>query len=262
MASRSVDEVAAVLYALEPSAFVAARTDAVRAARDAGDRELAMAIGKLRRPAQAAWAVNLLAREDVDGLAKLLSLGEQLREAQQQLRGEALQRLGRQRHEMIAALTRQAQRLASDSGHPLGAGAIQQVTETLGAAIADPESAGDVRHGRLVTPLSYAGFGPGAASSQSAHGPTAPLEDEPRHGRDQLAQARRDLILVKQDAQRAAEELNRCEDAVADARRTLDSAAGRRDAAARGAQLAERTLRDAESRAQRLAEQLGEPPSG
>lgn len=93
MATRKVDDVAAELYAVKPSAFVAARTAAARSARDAGDRELAAAIGKLRRPAVAAWAVNLLTRDRENGLTQLLVLGEELREAHQQLQGEALQLL-------------------------------------------------------------------------------------------------------------------------------------------------------------------------
>lgn len=83
MTTHRVDDVAAGFYAVQPSAFVAARTEAARAARDAGDRELAAAIGKLRPPALAAWALNLLARDDVAGL---VALGAELREAQQQLR--------------------------------------------------------------------------------------------------------------------------------------------------------------------------------
>ncbi len=158
MTTRSVDDVAADLYAVEPAAFVAARTEAARAAREAGDRELATAIGRLRRPTLAAWAVNLLARNDAAGLARLVALGEALREAQQQLQGEALQRLSRQRHEVLAALARRARQLATDAGHPLGAEAAAQVEQTLGAAFADPEAAREVQQGQLVTPLSYAGF--------------------------------------------------------------------------------------------------------
>jgi hypothetical protein len=93
MASRSVEDVAAKLYAIEPPAFVAARSEAARETREAGNRELATAIGKLRRPVVAAWAVNLLARHDAAGLGRLLALGTDLREAHQQMRGEALQRL-------------------------------------------------------------------------------------------------------------------------------------------------------------------------
>ncbi|MGH3947130.1 MAG: hypothetical protein ACRDSI_19160 [Pseudonocardiaceae bacterium] len=253
MATRSVDDVAAELYAMEPPAFVAARTEAARAAQEAGDRELAVAIGKLRRPALAAWAVNLLARDDGAGLERLLALGEELREAQQQLRGEALQRLSRQRHEIVAALTRRARQLAEDAGHPLGADAARQVQETLGAALADPDAAREVRGGRLVTPLRYAGFGPAVAPARATAQPGRQrLERE-------LAEARREVTPLAQEVQRAALDLERADDAVADAQRRLAAVTERRDAAARRAQAADRARRDAEGRVQRLIEQLDEP---
>ncbi|MGH3837857.1 MAG: hypothetical protein ACRDSF_19455 [Pseudonocardiaceae bacterium] len=261
MATHSVDDVAAELYAVEPPAFVAARTDAARAAREAGDSELAAAIGKLRRPALAAWAVNLLARDDSDGLERLLALGEELREAQQQLRGEALQRLSRQRREAVAALTRRARQLAADAGHPLGADAARQVEETLGAAVADPDAARDVRGGRLVTPLRYAGFGPAVAQPRVTVQPGRErLEGELRERLErELAQARREVAPLAQDAQRAALDLERADDAVADAQRRLAAVTERRDAAARRAQAADRARRDAEGRVQYLTEQLDQP---
>lgn len=268
MATRSVDEVAAELYAVEPSAFVAARTDAVRAARDAGDRELAAAIGKLRRPALAAWAVNLFVRDGGDGLAQLFVLGEELREAQQQLQGEALQRLSRRRHEVLAALTRRARKLAGDAGHPLGTEAAQQVEQTLGAALADPDAARDVQGGQLATPLSYAGFGPVVAAAprssrlqDRAASPEGELVQPRRRERleRELAEACCEVAPLTRDAQRAAQALERADDAVADAQRTLAEATERRDVAARRAQVAERGRRDVERRVQRLTEQLDEP---
>ena len=275
MTTHSVDEVAAELYAVEPSMFVAARTSAVRAARDAGDRELAAAIGKLRRPTLAAWAVNLLSRDRGDELAQLLALGEELREAQPQLRGEALQLLSRRRHEVLAALTQQARKLAGDAGHLLGGEVIRQVEETLGAALADSDAARDVQGGRLVTPLRYAGFGPaGAQSSRSSSRPeptraprrVAPRKDglpqPPQRERleRKLAEARREMILLARAAQRAAERLKRADDTMVDAQRKLAEAASRRDVAARRAHLADRAHRDAERRMQRLTEQVDESP--
>ncbi|MDQ4010623.1 MAG: hypothetical protein M3228_08005 [Actinomycetota bacterium] len=272
MVSRSVDDVAAELYAVEPPAFVAARSAAAREARDAGDRELAGAIEKLRRPALAAWAVNLLARDDVAGLARLLALSEELREAHQQMRGEALQRLSRQRQDMLAALAGRARQLAADAGHPLGAEAAQQVIQTLGAALADPDAGREVRQGRLTTPLRYVGFGPASAEapapperSPSAHR-DVPREDEPAHRRrrererlqHQLAGARREVVTLARDAQRTAEALQRAEDAVSDAQRQLAEATERCDSMAQRAQTADRAHRDAERRVQRLSRQLDE----
>ncbi|MGH4007977.1 MAG: hypothetical protein ACRDTH_07430 [Pseudonocardiaceae bacterium] len=275
MTSSSVDDVAAELYAVEPSAFVAARTDAARAARDAGDRELATAIGRLRRPSLAAWALNLLARDDVAGLARLVTLGEELRQAQQQLRGDVLQRLSRERHEVLAALTRRARKLAKDAGHPLGTEAAHQVQQTLGAAVVDPDAAQEVRAGRLVTPLSYAGFGPAIPSTPAAapsERPAQPAhrgephEDEraqrPRTQRErlerELAEARRAVAPLLRDVQRAAQALEQADDAVADAQRKLAEASELRGNAARDARVAERVWRDAERKVQRLAERLDE----
>lgn len=238
MTTRSVNDVAAQLYAVEPSAFVAARTEAARAARDAGDRELAAAIGKLRRPSVAAWALNLLARDDVAGLARLVALGEEMREAQRQLRGEAMQRLSRERHEVLAALKRRARKLAADAGHPLGTEAAHQVQQTLGAALVDPDAAQEVRAGRLVTPLSYAGFGPAVVPPP----PSPQPEGEHPAGRaapqeDKLTQRRRRERLERE----------------------LAEATERRDAAAHRVREAERAWRDAERTVQRLTERLDEP---
>jgi hypothetical protein len=271
MASRSVDDVAAELYAVEPPAFVAARSEAVREAREAGDPKLATAIGKLRRPVVAAWAVNLLARDDAAGLRQLLALGRDLREAHQQMRGEALQRLSRQRHDMLAALVGRARQLAADAGHPLGAEAAQQVVQTLGAALADPDAGREVQQGRLVTPLSYTGFGPLSAEnlvtaqpSRSAHREALPEDELAQHRRvrerleHELAGVRREMVTLARDAQRAIEALERADSAVSDAQRQLAEATERRDSAAQHVQTADRARRDAERRAQRLIEQLDE----
>jgi hypothetical protein len=271
MASRSVDDVAAELYAVEPPAFVAARSEAAREAREAGDRELATAIGKLRRPVVAAWAVNLLARDDAAGLGQLLALGGDLREAHQQMRGEALQRLSRQRHDMLAALAGRARQLAADAGHPLGAEAAQQVVQTLGAALADPDAGREVQRGRLVAPLSYTGFGPLSAEtpvtaqpSRPAHRETLPEDELEQHHRarerleHELAGIRREMVTLARDAQRATQALERADEAVSDAQRQLTEATGRRDSVAQRAQTADRARRDAERRVQRLTEQLDE----
>ena len=155
-----VDDVADRLYAVLPEEFVAARSEAVAAARAAGDRELAGLIGALGKPTQAAWAVDLLVRADGDQVRELVELGTLLREAQRDLDPAALRELGRQRQQVVAALARRAARLAADAGHRLGAGAQTQVEETLRAAVADPDAAAAVLSGRLTTALSWSGFGP------------------------------------------------------------------------------------------------------
>src|SRR5690606_40691564 len=56
----SLGEVAADLYGRTLAEFVAARNEQVRAAKAAGDKELAADIAGLRKPTVAAWTVNML----------------------------------------------------------------------------------------------------------------------------------------------------------------------------------------------------------
>jgi hypothetical protein len=151
-----IDAVADELYSLPPAEFVAARD--ARAA-EVGDKALAKQIKALRRPTTAAWAVNQLTRKAGPELTEALKLGEQLREAQQRLRGNQLRQLGQRRRDLVEALTKRASEL---SGH-LGDEAEQQVRNTLTAALADPALSEQVRAGRLTKPLEHSGFGPMSA---------------------------------------------------------------------------------------------------
>ena len=101
-------EVADELYAVRPDEFVPERDEAVVRAREAGDRELARAIGKLRRPTRAAWLANLLARERPDQLEGLLGLATGLADAQRTLDGSALRALSAQRHRLVTAVAAEA----------------------------------------------------------------------------------------------------------------------------------------------------------
>ena len=79
--------VAEELYALSPGDFTAARDERVAQARTSGNRDLARAIGALRRPTVSAWLVNQLVREAGDQVGDLVALGESLRQAQKDLAG-------------------------------------------------------------------------------------------------------------------------------------------------------------------------------
>ena len=151
------EEVADELYGLPPERFVAARD---RAARTAPRGEAAR-IRALRRPTLAAWAVNLLVRNDRDEITALVRLGEELRRAHGDLDGRQLRALVHQQHEVVAALVRQAQRLAAQAGRAVGDGVLREVEATIQAALADPEAAGELSTGRLAKAFSpLAGFGP------------------------------------------------------------------------------------------------------
>lgn len=155
-----LDEAAAVLYGGSPDDFVSRRTALAGQARTAKNRELAKAIGGLRRPTRSAWLVNLLARQAGPELGQLLELGDALREAQTSLAADDLRRLSRERSHAVAALARRAAALGAEQGYTAPDAAVQEVSSTLQAALADPGVAADVRAGRVATAVSYGGFGP------------------------------------------------------------------------------------------------------
>jgi hypothetical protein len=160
-----IDEATAVLYGGSPEDFVVRRTALVTQARATRDRPLAKAIGALRRPTRSAWLVNLLAREAAGELAALLDLGEALQTAQAELAGDDLRRLSRERSRAVAGLSQRAAALGTQHGWTASDAALQEVSQTLQAALADQEVASDVRGGRVAQAASYGGFGPGGWGS-------------------------------------------------------------------------------------------------
>ncbi|WP_407443370.1 hypothetical protein [Rhodococcus sp. (in: high G+C Gram-positive bacteria)] len=154
-----LDSVADRLYGLDPGDFVSARDECAAEARRAGDRELTAAIGRLRKPTVAAWMVNLLARERKDDLAALFDLGDALRSAQRRLSGSDMRSLSAQRRKVVAALGKAAADLADDHGRHATESTLREVSQTLNAALADPDVADEVRAGRLASIVENSGFG-------------------------------------------------------------------------------------------------------
>jgi hypothetical protein len=167
----TLDAIAEQLYGLHPDAFVPARDDAVAEARQAGDRDLARAIGRLRRPTRAAWLANLLARERAEQLDGLLALAGDLATAQRTLDGGALRALSSQRSRLVAAMAREGGRLAAQAGDSATESVVRDLAGILDAALADPAVAAEVRSGRLTRTVSYSGFGPGPGSAPAAPAP-------------------------------------------------------------------------------------------
>lgn len=164
-----LEDAAAQLYAVAPEEFVAVRTTLVKQARAARDRELAGAIGALRKPTRTAWLVNLLARDDPAAVGALLDLGDALRTAQEQRDGQALRDLSARRRTAIDALVRRGSVLGREAGHQPTESTLNEVAQTLQAALGDPSVAEQVRGARLAGAAVYGGFGgpvtPGATPS-------------------------------------------------------------------------------------------------
>lgn len=186
--------VAAALYAVAPPQFTAARTAAVREARQAGDRVLATAVGALRKPSAAASAVDLLVRERPDDLGRLLDLGVRLREAQAALAGADLRALHTEQQRTVAEVADVAVRILTDAGGTAGAAVRGQVEATLRAAMGDPDAAAAVATGLLTRDLFSSGFEPvdvdgavavpGAPALAGAPARRTPLRAVPEAGPD------------------------------------------------------------------------------
>ncbi|OIH93975.1 MULTISPECIES: hypothetical protein [unclassified Curtobacterium] len=148
------DEARALLL-VAPTDFVAERTARQRAVRTE-DRDLATAIGGLRKPAPAAWVIDLLAADGA--LDDAVDLGPALRKAQADADPDVIRTLRRQRTEVVDALARAGADLAADAGHPVTPAVLAQVRATIEAAMADPHAGAAVRSGLLVAPLESVGF--------------------------------------------------------------------------------------------------------
>ncbi len=150
-------EAVAELYASGPDEFVKRRGELADRARVAGQAALAKRIAGLRKPTRSAWIINQLIRSDPAVSTQLADLGEQLRAAQSSLDGAAIRDLSLRRRQLVDALARQAFAVA---GQPSPPAAIRdEVTATLGAALADPQVADRMRAGTLERAAHHEGFG-------------------------------------------------------------------------------------------------------
>ncbi len=197
-----VDDAADELYGLAPEEFTAARDERVRAARAAGDRRLAAALGRLRRPTVSAYVLNLLVRHQPEVGEQLVALGEELRRAQEELSGPALRQLAGQRQQLVGALVRSARKIAAAAGHPVSPAVAYELEQTLHAALADPDVAVEVGSGRLAKAASRTGFD--AAAPEPARPPARRLRavrDDERAEDPATVRARR--LQEQREAERA-----------------------------------------------------------
>ncbi|MDM7831610.1 hypothetical protein [Cellulomonas edaphi] len=167
MDSRELDDFVDDLYSGPPAEFVGRRSEAVKAARASKDRELAEAVGELRKPTVSAWLVNLLVRDDPALADQLVALGEGLRAAERSLDGPALRELSSQRRQLVRSLVARARALARPSGTAVGEAAVHELESTLTAALADAAIAREVVSGRLTGPREHVGFGGAEVASDS-----------------------------------------------------------------------------------------------
>ncbi len=253
-------EAAVELYSADPDEFVARRKDLAARARAAGDTAAAKQIGGLRKPTRSAWIINQLVRSAPGVPSELASLGDELRAAQGSLDGAAIRELSQQRRRLIENLTRQAFTAAGLDAPP--AALRDEVTATLGAALADPEVARQMAAGAMARVAHRDGLGPPDGTELALATPSpgrtkaaGPARAPARAGSAKMTPQERAQAAAEAKA-RAAEEAaaareRRRQEALAEAEQAVAVA----DRAAEEAAAAEQELEDA---AQQLEENLAD----
>jgi hypothetical protein len=224
----NLQEVASELYALPLEAFTPRRNEAAKQLRSQ-DRDLAEAVRRLPKPAQAAWAVNMLSRQRTEQVGSLLALGSEFREAQEDLAGEALRELTEQARPAVRQALNAAVEVAAEHRMTLGDSAQRQVEQTLRAALADEQAARAVSSGFLVRSLKPVGFGvdvDGATAFAPSGAPTTGAPDakkragarQRRRETQQAAKgALKELETAEKDLRRQQERLERSQEAASTA---------------------------------------------
>lgn len=223
--AQQLEEIADELYVLRPDAFIAARDEQISRARAASRPALARELGRLRRPTQSAWLLNLLWRDQRATVEQLLEIGDDLRRAHARASGSDLQKLSARRREIEAGLLRRLRAIGSGEGVDVTANMAREAEETLAAALADADVAEELRSGRLVRPASYSGFGsmlsavPGELGTSGAR--------RTRSGRRRnAAHAKAEDTAVGRDERKDRERRQAAEQRVAEARDALDALTG------------------------------------
>jgi DNA repair exonuclease SbcCD ATPase subunit len=259
-----LDEVADELYAVPPEEFVTLRKTRQDEAKADGDKALAKEIGALPKPSAAAWACNLLVREQRAEIEGLVDLGDLLREAQENLAGDQLRALDVQRRQLLTALTRQARALTNGQGHPVSTAVATQIEETLRAAMSDPEAGQALLTGRLTSPMTYSGMGTTVAKPdlRLVHPPRPertekPAEKPAKAPRKQTGESAAERRAREQEERRRAAEEKRQRE-LARAREAAEAAVAAAEEAAAAADEQRREVEGLEGRRTELQERVEE----
>jgi hypothetical protein len=209
---QAIDE----LYGASLDEFVAERARLAKELRDAGEREHAQTVAKLRKPNVAAWVLNQLSRRNRRDVDLLLDAGHRLREAQagaftgkeregfeqaRKTQGDALRRLSREARQLLAA----------ERG---GASAtiLNQVEGTLRTAAISESGRELLARGQFVEPLEASGFDVVSELSPPAPARRTRRDTARANERREAEAALEDAKATLRDAEQAAREAERSAD--------------------------------------------------
>jgi hypothetical protein len=175
------------LFALPLDEFTAARNDAVKRLKSAGDDEAAERVAELTKPSVPVWTINQLARQDESAMRALLDAAAKLRKAQERaLAGgdsDALRAAQAQERDALRDLAERAGTILEEAGRPASRAVIERIRGTLGAAaLAEPTRAA-LKAGRLTDEVEMSGF-----DALAGIAPAPRRRGEPR---DELAERRK-----------------------------------------------------------------------
>ena len=251
------------LYGLPLQDFTAARNALARDTAREGDRRAAEAIRSLRKPSAAAWALNRLARSHGEEVRRLVSAGERLRDAQEQLLAggdrAAFREASKLEQQLVSDLARRAVQIARESGAAASEALERRVRDTLRAAALDPSVAAGLLAGRLVREHTAAGL----AGSQPADRPPSNLRAKARRTKppaaeQQLRQAARRLRDAERTEQGARKRHESAGRQTARLRERAEEALERLRAAEADQQVARQALKKASEERSRLARKAEE----
>jgi hypothetical protein len=262
--SKRVEQAEEELYGLPPGEFTSARDARAKELREEGDREAAEAVKGLRKPTVAAWALNQLARRRRKDLERLLSAGEELRSAQEELLAggdrSAFQEAASRERDLVTELSADAATLASEAGQRSG-GLREKVAGTLHAAALDEETAQELRAGRLTRERdAIGGFGemapapPGRAARPAPSDEPSREKPAPKRARSKGAapdraaddaRRRQRLAAAKTDERHAQRELDAATRALEHAQERAEASAAHAAAAAERARTTAERLKEA-----------------
>lgn len=246
-------EVAGRVYRSDPDRFVEERDRLVRELREQDDRELARAVGGLRKPTLAAWAVDQLALRDGDDVAELFRCGEAARAALQD-RDRPVREAMADLREAVAALRDRAGGYLDDIGATRDTH-LDDVASTLRTAAVDPAQRAEVAAGMLTRPLSTSGFGALSglelAGGASAEGDAQREQDEPAD--EESAQQR-----LREERRRLGRRADQLRERRDEAEETVRELRGRAEEARRRAQELDARAEEAQQAAQEPAAELAE----
>jgi hypothetical protein len=144
------------LYDLPPAEFIAARNARAKEV----DKTAAAAIRQLGKAAPAAWLAGQLARRNEDEFETAIGTGADLREAQEANDRSRILEADNQRRALVKTLVERARNIATSADLKPSTAVLDELSQTINAAISDEHAAEAVRSGLLIRSLHSTGLEP------------------------------------------------------------------------------------------------------